>query len=117
MTTHPATTSESDPLLVEDWIEARLPNGRLVCGRTDRVDRSVGDRPGIEVIDYKTGRCWIDDEGVAGLISARLYALAATRTLHEPVVKIRFVYVTEGVERTWNPTARISPRSSRSWSS
>ena len=36
------------PLLVEDWIEARLPNGRVVCGRTDRVDRSArrptGDR-------------------------------------------------------------------------
>jgi RecB family exonuclease len=91
------------PLLVEDWIEARLPNGRVVCGKTDRVDRSVGDRPGIEVIDYKTGRCWINDEDVAGLISARLYALAATRTLHEPVVKVRFVYVTEGVERTWSP--------------
>ena len=22
------------PLLVEDWIEARLPNGRTICGRT-----------------------------------------------------------------------------------
>ena len=91
------------PLLVEDWIQAPLPNGRIVCGRTDRVDRSVGDRPGIEVIDYKTGRCRIDDEGLAGLISARLYALAATRTLHEPVVKVRFVYITEGIERTWSP--------------
>ena len=91
------------PLLVEDWIQARLPNGRVVCGRTDRVDRSVGDRPGIEVIDYKTGRCRINDEGLAGQISARLYALAATRTLHEPVVKVRFVYVTEGIERTWSP--------------
>jgi RecB family exonuclease len=90
------------PLLVEDWIEARLPNGRVVCGRTDRVDRSL-ERPGIEVIDYKTGRCWIDDEGLAGLISARLYALAATRTLHEPVVKVHFVYITEGIERTWSP--------------
>jgi RecB family exonuclease len=92
------------PLMVEDWIEARLPNGRVVCGRADRIDRSLGERPGIEVIDYKTGRCRISDEDVAGLISARLYALAATRTLHEPVVKVRFVYVTEGLERAWSPT-------------
>jgi RecB family exonuclease len=89
------------PLLVEDWIEARLPTGRTICGRVDRVDRARGEDPGIEVIDYKTGRCRMDDADVSNLISARLYALAATRTFPEPVIKVRFVFVTEGVERTW----------------
>lgn len=93
------------PLMVEDWIEARLPNGRWICGRSDRIDRAHGPEPGIEVIDYKTGRCRIGDEDVSELISARVYALAATRTLNRPVVRVRFIYVGEGVERSWSPQA------------
>src|SRR5581483_2445703 len=90
-------------LIVEDWIEATLPNLRRVCGRSDRIDRAPGPEPGIEVIDYKTGQCRIGDEDVSELISARVYALAASRTLHRPVVRVRFIYVGEGVERSWNP--------------
>ena len=76
---------------------------RIVCGKADRIDRARGPNPGIEVVDYKTGRCWIGDDEVRELISAKLYALAATRTFHEPVVRVRFVYVTEGTERSWSP--------------
>lgn len=93
------------PLLVEDWIEARLPSGRVVCGIADRIDRAMGADPGLEVVDYKCGRCRIEDGDLAELIQAKVYALAATRTFHEPVVKVRFVFVTEGVERCWAPEA------------
>ena len=73
------------PLLVEDWIQARLPNGRSrlrqnrprgpLRSETVRASRSSTTRPAA------AGSTMTD---LAGLISARLYALAATRTLHEP---------------------------------
>jgi putative RecB family exonuclease len=91
------------PLAVEDWVRARLPNGRMVVGKADRVDRARGLDRGIEVVDYKTGKCRIEDDEVRELLAARLYALAATRTFFQPVVRVRFIFITEGVERSWAP--------------
>jgi putative RecB family exonuclease len=91
------------PLAIEDWVRARLPNGRMIVGKADRVDRARGLDRGIEVVDYKTGKCRIEDDEVRELLPARLYALAATRTFHQPVVRIRFIFIAEGVERSWSP--------------
>lgn len=91
------------PLGIEEWIRARLPNGRLVVGKADRVDRARGVDAGVEIVDYKTGKCRIEDDEVHDLLAARLYALAPTRTYRQPVVRVRFLYVTEGVERSWSP--------------
>ena len=92
------------PLAVEDWVRAELPSGRVVCGKADRVDRARGLDAGIEVVDYKTGRCRFDDDELCEQLSARLYALAASRTFRQPVVRVRFIYLLEGpFEVTWSP--------------
>ena len=90
------------PLRVEEWIRAELPNGQVVAGKADRIDRVRGLSPGLEVIDYKAGKCWIDDEDLPRDLAARLYALAAARTLRRPVVRVRLIYLTAEVERIWN---------------
>ncbi len=91
------------PVAVEEWIRARLPNGRIASGKADRVDRARGRDRGIEVVDYKTGKCRIDDDELHAVLAARLYALAASRTFRQPVVRVRFLYLVEGVERSWSP--------------
>lgn len=93
------------PLAVEEWIRAELPNGRIVFGKADRVDRARGKDAGIEVIDYKSGRCRIEDDELGQDQAARLYALAATRTFRQPVVRVRFLYICDGIERRWSPEA------------
>lgn len=91
------------PIGVEEWVSTKLPNGVSVFGKADRIDRARGLDAGIEVVDYKTGRCRIEDDELNEVLAARFYALAAGRTLHQPVVKVRFVYLLEDVECTWRP--------------
>jgi putative RecB family exonuclease len=91
-----------EPLGVEEWVRATLPNDRVVAGKADRIDRARGLDRGLEVIDYKTGKVKIDDGDLHHDLGARVYALAATRSFHQPVVRVRFIFVARGIERIWN---------------
>jgi putative RecB family exonuclease len=97
-----ANTYELDlrPLAVEEWLQTELPTGAFVGGKVDRVD----ERPGIgglEVIDYKSGRARLEDEDLPADPGAQIYALAASHTFAEPVTRVRFIYLTERIERRW----------------
>lgn len=87
------------PFALEEWVRAQLPNGRRVCGRVDRVDRAA---EGLVVIDYKTGRR-PEDFVLKDEVAARLYALAAFRTFHQPVAAVRFRWLGAGIEDCWYP--------------
>jgi putative RecB family exonuclease len=91
------------PLRIEEWVQARLPNSRIVFGKVDRID-PIGDGAGVEVIDFKSGRCLLEPDELGNDIGARVYALATSRSLGQPVARVRFVYLTEGVERLWRPS-------------
>jgi putative RecB family exonuclease len=91
------------PIAGEEWIRATLLNGRVIAGRADRIDQT-GSGDGIEVVDYKSGRCWTAPDGLRHDTAAQVYALAAARMLRRPVAAVRFIYLTEQVERSWQPT-------------
>jgi putative RecB family exonuclease len=93
---------EARPLAVERWVRAMLPNGVVLSGKADRVDR-LADGDGLEVIDYKSGRCKLaEDADLRGDLGAMVYALATTQTFRKPVLRVRFLFIAEGVERRWD---------------
>lgn len=87
------------PIGVERWVGATLPGGRRICGRVDRLD-AAGDA--LEVVDYKSGAA---RGNVADDLAAQVYAVAAQATFDRPVSAVRYVYLAEGTERIWTPTA------------
>lgn len=93
-----------EPLAVEDWVRAQLPGGPAIVGKVDRVDLIDGANPGagIRVVDYKTGRCRIKSgDELAGDVGAQLYAVAASYTYKRVVREVRFHWLKEGGEVTW----------------
>jgi hypothetical protein len=91
------------PLAVEEWVRARLPEaGVELFGKADRIDQARS-RPGVEVIDYKTGQPRPEDDDLARQLPARLYALAAFRSFGQPVHRVRYIWLAERWEVTWQP--------------
>lgn len=62
-----------DPDAVEEFMEVRLPNGILVRGIVDRVDRAPDGR--LRVVDYKTGKAPAPRFVGEALFQMRFYAL------------------------------------------
>jgi putative RecB family exonuclease len=91
---------DQKPLAVEEWLQTELPSGAFIGGKVDRVDERPGG-PGLEVIDYKAGRPRLADEELPDDPGAQVYALAASRHFGQPVTRVRFIYLTERVERRW----------------
>jgi putative RecB family exonuclease len=91
---------DTKPIAVEEWLEAELPSGGLIGGKLDRVDERPGG-DGIEVIDYKSGRARLEDEDLPREPAAQVYSLIASRAFAQPVTRVRFIYLTERVERRW----------------
>jgi RecB family exonuclease len=91
---------EAKPLAIEEWLQTELPGSALIGGKVDRVDeRPNGD--GLDVIDYKGGRARLEDDDLPADPGAQVYALAASRAFGQPVTRVRFIYLTERVERRW----------------
>jgi len=91
---------EATPLHVEEWAELPLSGGSELFGKIDRVDAC---EDGIEVIDYKTGKCRIEPDGLSHDIGAQVYAVAAEHTFKKPVRRVRFIFLEAGCYRTWEP--------------
>lgn len=101
-----------EPLAVEEWVRAPLDNGFAVGGKVDRVERIHIPPPpggaegealhGLRVTDYKTGKCrFASGDELAEDRGAQVYALATSRTLREPVLEVRFLYLRENLAVTW----------------
>ena len=91
------------PRALEDWAEVMVSGDRQLFGRIDRVD----DHPsgnGVVVIDYKTGKCRIAEDGLGDEIQAQVYALAVQASLKVAVREVRFVFLEAETERLWEPT-------------
>jgi RecB family exonuclease len=88
------------PLAVEEWLQTELPGGAFVGGKVDRVDERANGL-GLEVIDYKGGRARLEDDDLPYDPGAQVYALVASRVYGQPVTRVRFIYLTERVERRW----------------
>lgn len=95
-----ADTAEAtiQPVGFERWAEAILDGVRL-GGRLDRIDRLDDGR--LRVVDYKTGRCRLDDDDLPRDSAAMVYALAAQATYGTPTGVVSYVYVAEGTELRW----------------
>lgn len=88
-----------EPLGREQWVTLALPNGIVLVGKIDRIDR-LND--GVEIIDYKTGRRWLDDEDLPRETAVRVYVLATEARFSVHVERVRFIYLASGEEITWN---------------
>jgi putative RecB family exonuclease len=83
-----------EPAARERWERVRLANGAVMRGRIDRLDHAValqGDLPGLEVVDYKTGRMELAPEDLLSDSAMAFAAVAASR--HRPVRALRHVYL------------------------
>ena len=91
------------PRSLEDWADVMIPGERQLFGKVDRVDdRSEGD--GVIVIDYKTGKCRIAEDGLGDELQAQVYALAVQASLKTAVREVRFIFLEAETERIWEPT-------------
>ena len=91
------------PVAREEWVSVRIPGGRQLFGKADRIDRAPDG--GLAVIDYKTGRHAPAEEELPGLAAAQVYALAAAETFGMPVSEFRLVFLALGRELSWHPDA------------
>ena len=91
------------PRCLEDWAEVTVDGGRQLFGRIDRVDDHP-DGDGVIVIDYKTGRCRIAEDGLGDEVQAQVYALAVQATLKVAVREVRFMFIEAGENRVWHPS-------------
>lgn len=71
-------------------------------GRIDRVDRSIGKDASLRIIDYKSGKCYINDKDLAERynygrnLQLGCYAVAASASLNEPVSSAGYTYLDVG---------------------
>jgi RecB family exonuclease len=82
------------PAAREHYARIRLKNGVAMSGRIDRLDHApvLGDEaPGLDVVDYKTGRRELTGEELL-TDSAMAFAAQATGR-HRPVRALRHVYL------------------------
>jgi putative RecB family exonuclease len=88
------------PLGRERWVKFRL-DGQEISGKIDRIDE--GRYGGIDLIDYKTGRFMLDEDDLPREAAVQVYALGAEATLRRQVERIRFIYLAQGAEISWEP--------------
>jgi len=91
------------PRALEDWAQVMIEGDRQLFGRIDRIDDHESGN-GVVVIDYKTGKCRIAEDGLGDEIQAQVYALAVQATLKAAVREVRFVFLEAETERLWEPT-------------
>jgi len=93
------------PLARERWVSTRLSNGVELFGKIDRVDATAAmdGTPGIDVIDYKTGRFVIDSADLHDEPAVQAYLLAAEDEYGCEVQRIRLIHLAEGIESRWEP--------------
>lgn len=90
------------PLARERWIQAPLPNGTVVYGKVDRLDQvEHSGQSMVDVIDYKSGRCTLEDVDLVTDSAAQAYLLAAERHTGLPVRRVRYLYLAAGREARW----------------
>lgn len=91
------------PLALEEHIETVLrPMEVHIFGKADRIDAARA-AAGIEVVDYKTGTPSVEEDDLGRHVPARVYALAAFRTFRQPVHRVRYIWLAERWEVTWQP--------------
>lgn len=91
------------PRALEDWAQVNIEGERQLFGKVDRVDdHPSGD--GVIVIDYKTGKCRIAEDGLGDELQAQVYALAVQASLKVAVREVRFIFLEAETERLWEPT-------------
>ena len=88
------------PLARERWVRAVL-TGITINTKLDRIDPAPGG--GVEVIDYKTGRCRITAADLAEDPAIWVTVLATTHTLKKRVAAIRYLFLADATEVVWTP--------------
>jgi DNA helicase-2/ATP-dependent DNA helicase PcrA len=93
---------ETYPLLLEYAVRYRLPDGTVITGKIDRVDRispahsEENGYPKVRLIDYKTGHKAPARKGLKDNLPLRVYAAALAQSGY-PVEEIELHYIMPGV--------------------
>jgi RecB family exonuclease len=98
MVTRYAETLDPDdePLGVERTVATRTPV-LAVSGRIDRLDQRVVDgREQVVVVDYKSGKRLLTSYDASSSLALALYALAVTRTLRRPCLRVELHHLPTG---------------------
>jgi RecB family exonuclease len=97
VTRYAATLDPADePLGVERTVATRTAV-LAVSGRVDRLDHRVVDgHEQVVLVDYKTGRRLLTSYDARSSLALALYALAVTRTLHRPCVRVELHHLPTG---------------------
>ena len=94
---------QATPRALEDWASVMVEGDRELFGKVDRVDDHA-EGGGVVVIDYKTGKCRIAEDGLGDELQAQVYALAVQASMKTAVREVRFVFLEAETERIWEPT-------------
>jgi RecB family exonuclease len=97
---------DEEPIGVERTLAARTDKLAL-SGRVDRLDDRDGE---LVVVDYKTGRQPLSTDDVRGSMALALYAIAASRTLRRPCVKVELHHLPTGEIHAWEHTSESLQR-------
>ena len=92
------------PVARERWGSVRLENGVEVFGKIDRIDgeRGWGLTSPVGIVDYKTGRPWLESVDLPSDTAAQAYALAVEAELGRPADHVRLLYIEHGTEARWD---------------
>lgn len=86
------------PIAMEQKLQLHFGRHATLFGRVDRIDATPD---GIEIVDYKTGRPF-DDDDLPDETALMVYAAAAQARYDMPVVRVRVVNLRDGTEAHWD---------------
>ena len=90
------------PIARERWLRTWV-SGIAISAKVDRLD--LASSGGLEMIDYKTGRCRLRAADLASDPAAWIVLLAVPHTFKKRVAAVRYLFLADATEVVWSPTS------------
>ena len=100
---------ELEPVGLERTVSTRT-DCLALSGRVDRIDDRDGE---LVIVDYKTGRSRLTDNDARSSLALAIYAVAASRTLRKPCVRVELHHLPTGEVLAWEHSEETLARQIR----